>query len=96
MNSFEEEKSKLDPLQYEVTQKGGTERPFQNVYWNHKEVGVYVDVVSKEPLFASIDKFDSGTGWPSFTKPIHPEAVEEFEDRSLGMKRIEVKSVEAI
>ena len=95
MNNFEEQKQNLDPLQFDVTQKGGTERPFQNIYNNHKEAGVYVDVVSKEPLFSSIDKFDSGTGWPSFTNPIHPDAIEEFEDNTHGMKRVEVKSVQA-
>ncbi len=85
-------KKKLTPLQYEVTQKNGTERPFKNEYWdNHKE-GIYVDIVSAEPLFSSLDKFDSGTGWPSFTRPLEPNNIVEKEDRSLFMKRIEVRS----
>jgi peptide methionine sulfoxide reductase msrA/msrB len=85
-------KKKLTPLQYEVTQKNETERPFQNEYWdNHKE-GIYVDIVSGEPLFSSLDKFDSGTGWPSFTKPLEPNDIVEKEDRSFFMKRIEVRS----
>jgi peptide methionine sulfoxide reductase msrA/msrB len=85
-------KKKLTPLQYEVTQKDGTERAFQNEYWgNHKE-GIYVDVVSGEPLFSSLDKYDSGTGWPSFTRPIEPGNIVEKEDRSLFMKRTEVRS----
>ncbi len=85
-------KKKLTSLQYEVTQKNGTERPFQNDYWdNHKE-GIYVDLVSGEPLFSSLDKFDSGTGWPSFTKPLEPDNIVEKEDRGFFMKRIEVRS----
>ncbi len=85
-------KKKLTPLQYEVTQKNGTERPFKNEYWdNHKE-GIYVDIVSGEPLFSSSDKFESGTGWPSFTRPLEPNNIVEKEDRSLFMKRIEVRS----
>jgi peptide methionine sulfoxide reductase msrA/msrB len=82
----------LTPLQYEVTQKDGTEQPFANEYWDHKEVGIYVDVVSGEPLFSSRDKFDSGTGWPSFTRPIDPDAVVEKRDFSLFMIRTEVRS----
>lgn len=81
---------KLDPMQYHVTQEGGTERPFDNAYWNHHEDGIYVDVVTGEPLFSSADKFDSGTGWPSFTRPIG-ELVERS-DRSYGMRRTEVRS----
>jgi len=85
-------KKKLTSLQYEVTQKNGTERPFKNEYWdNHKE-GIYVDIVSGEPLFSSSDKFDSGTGWPSFTRPLEPNNIVEKEDKSLFMKRIEVRS----
>jgi peptide methionine sulfoxide reductase msrA/msrB len=85
-------KKRLTSLQYEVTQKNGTERPFQNEYWdNHKE-GIYVDIVSGEPLFSSSDKFDSGTGWPSFTKPLEPGNIVEKQDRSFFMKRTEVRS----
>jgi peptide methionine sulfoxide reductase msrA/msrB len=85
-------KKKLTSLQYEVTQRKGTERPFQNEYWdNHKE-GIYVDIVSGEPLFSSLDKFDSGTGWPSFTRPLEPNNIVEKEDRSFFMKRVEVRS----
>ncbi len=83
---------KLTPLQYEVTQKEGTERPFQNEYWDNKQPGIYVDIVSGEPLFSSLDKFDSGTGWPSFTRPLEPDNIVEREDRSLFMKRVEVRS----
>jgi methionine-R-sulfoxide reductase len=75
-----------------VTQKNGTEKPFQNEYWdNHKE-GIYVDIVSGEPLFSSSDKFDSGTGWPSFTRPLEPNNIVEKEDRGFFMKRVEVRS----
>lgn len=85
--------SKLSPEQYRVTQRDGTERPFENEYWDNKEPGIYVDVVSGEPLFASTDKFESHSGWPSFTKPIDPENVVENHDTSHGMKRIEVRSM---
>lgn len=88
-------KEKLTDLQYDVTQQCSTEPPFKNEYWNNKKQGIYVDVVSGEALFSSIDKFDSGTGWPSFTKPIEKQSVEEHEDNSYGMKRIEVKSSKA-
>ena len=84
-------KQKLNPLQYQVTQHEGTERPFQNEYWNNHEPGIYVDVVSGEPLFSSIDKYDSGTGWPSFTKPLVPENIKTKTDRSLLMERTEVR-----
>ena len=84
--------SKLSPEQYRVTQRDGTERPFENEYWDNKEPGIYVDVVSGEPLFASTDKFESHSGWPSFTKPIDPEYVEENHDTTNGMKRTEVRS----
>lgn len=91
--SLEEIKKKLSPLQFKVTQEEGTEPPFQNEFNNEKRVGLYVDVVSGEPLFTSMDKFDSGTGWPSFTKPIDSEAVTEKEDRHLFFqKRVEVRS----
>lgn len=85
-------RQKLTPLQYTVTQKEGTERPFQNEYWDNKQPGIYVDIVSGEPLFSSLDKFDSGTGWPSFTKPLEQNNIVEREDRSLFMKRVEVRS----
>jgi len=88
-------KNTLTPIQYTVTQKDGTEKPFDNEYWDNKEEGIYVDVVSGEPLFSSVDKYVSGTGWPSFTKPIDPYAVEEKEDNSLFSKRTEIRSVYA-
>ena len=84
--------SRLSPEQYRVTQRDATERPFDNAYWNNKEPGIYVDVVSGEPLFASLNKFESGTGWPSFTKPLDPENVVENTDISHGMTRTEVRS----
>ncbi|MBS3751117.1 MAG: peptide-methionine (R)-S-oxide reductase MsrB [Anaerolineales bacterium] len=93
--SKKELKKKLSPLQFKVTQRDGTERAFQNEYWDHKGEGIYVDVVSGEPLFSSQDKFKSGSGWPSFTKPIQEEGVIKNEDRSLGMRRIEVRSQKA-
>lgn len=85
-------KKELTPLQYKVTQQCGTEPAFKNEYWNNKKEGIYVDIVSGEPLFSSRDKFDSGTGWPSFTKPLKPENIVEKEDNSLFMKRTEVRS----
>lgn len=88
----EELKKKLDPLQYEVTQKDGTERAFANKYWDNKEPGIYVDVVSGEPLFSSLDKYDSGTGWPSFTQPIKKENIVTKTDRKMFMERTEVRS----
>lgn len=87
--------SSLSPEQYRVTQHDGTERPFNNAYWDNKEPGIYVDVVSGEPLFASVHKFDSGSGWPSFTKPIEPENVIENDDVSHGMTRTEARSKHA-
>lgn len=84
--------SRLSPEQYEVTQRNGTERPFRNAYWASKEPGLYVDVVSGEPLFTSLDKFDSDCGWPSFTKPVGGENVIENADTSHGMTRTEVRS----
>ena len=86
---------KLTPLQFDVTQNCGTEPAFDNEYWNNHREGIYVDVVSGEPLFSSNDKFDSGTGWPSFTKPLEPENIIKKEDNALGMKRTEVKSKKA-
>ncbi len=88
-------KAKLTPLQYEVTQHEGTERPFANEYWNNHEAGIYVDVVSGEVLFSSLDKYDSGTGWPSFTKPLEPANVKNKTDYALGMMRTEVRSAHA-
>lgn len=85
----------LTPEQYEITRKNGTEQPFSNPFWNHKEPGVYVDVISGEPLFASTDKFNSGTGWPSFTKPIAVKNIVERVDESHGMIRTEVRSAKA-
>ena len=84
--------SRLTPEQYRVTQKDGTERPFNNAYWDNKEPGLYVDVVSGEPLFASFDKFDSGTGWPSFVRPVEAENVVEKIDRGHAVSRTEVRS----
>ena len=88
-------KKTLTPLQYQVTQHEATERPFQNEFWNNHEAGIYVDVVSGEPLFSSLDKYDSGTGWPSFTKPLEAANVKTKTDRSLFMERTEVRSVHA-
>ena len=90
--SAEELKKKLTPEQYHVTQQCGTEPAFHNEYWNNHRAGIYVDVVSGEPLFTSVDKFDSGTGWPSFTKPIEKGHVAEKTDRAFGMERTEVRS----
>ena len=86
---------KLTPLQYRVTQHEGTEAPFQNEYWDNHEPGIYVDVVSGEPLFSSLDKFESGTGWPSFTKPLEPENITTKSDRQFLMTRTEVRSKNA-
>jgi len=85
-------KKRLTPLEYEVTQKEGTEPPFKNAYWDEHREGIYVDVVSGEPLFSSTDKFDSGTGWPSFTRPLDPKMVEEKRDFKLFLPRTEVRS----
>ncbi|OCP19462.1 MULTISPECIES: peptide-methionine (R)-S-oxide reductase MsrB [unclassified Ensifer] len=86
---------RLTPIQYHVTQESGTERPFTGAYTDNKEPGIYVDIVSGEPLFASADKFDSGCGWPSFTKPIVHANVQEVTDGSHGMIRTEVRSAHA-
>jgi peptide methionine sulfoxide reductase msrA/msrB len=88
----EELRQRLTPMQYKVTQENGTEPPFNNAYWNNHEMGIYVDIVSGEPLFSSTDKFDSGTGWPSFTKPLEPDNLVEKTDRSFFMSRTEVRS----
>ena len=85
-------KNDLTPLQYQVTQKAGTEPPFQNEYWDHKADGIYVDIVSGEPLFASIHKFDSGTGWPSFYRPINEQYIQLKSDFDLWVPRTEVRS----
>lgn len=88
-------KAKLTPLQYNVSQEGGTEPPFDNEYWDNKKPGLYVDIVSGEPLFSSLDKYDSGTGWPSFTKPINKDFLTFSEDYKLRLPRTEVKSKSA-
>jgi len=90
--SDDELRKKLTPTQYEVTQKDGTEPPFRNEYWDNHEAGIYVDVVSGEPLFSSLDKFESGTGWPSFTKPLDANNVKTKSDRKFFMVRNEVRS----
>ena len=88
-------REQLTPEQYKVTQHEGTEPAFRNEYWNNKQAGIYVDVVSGEPLFSSLDKYDSGTGWPSFTRPLEPANVQTREDRKLFMVRNEVRSKHA-
>src|SRR5262249_6024536 len=88
-------KKTLTRMQYDVTRCSATEPPFRNEFWNHHEAGIYVDVVSGEPLFSSTDKFDSGTGWPSFVKPLEAENVTEHSDTSYGMRRVEVRSTNA-
>ncbi len=93
--SVEDLKMKLTPTQFDVTQKEGTERAFSNEYWDNKEEGLYVDIVSGEPLFLSNDKFDSGTGWPSFTKPVDDKAIKIHADKKLFTLRTEVRSVKA-
>lgn len=90
--SKSELKQRLTELQFEVTQEDGTERPFNNAYWDNKKEGIYVDIVSGEPLFSSTDKFESGTGWPSFTRPIDESLVVEKKDRKFFMVRTEVRS----
>jgi methionine-R-sulfoxide reductase len=88
----EELKARLTPLQYKVTQEEGTERPFQNEYWDEHREGIYVDIVSGEPLFSSRDKFESGTGWPSFTRPVNQDMIVEKRDFKLFLPRTEVRS----
>jgi methionine-R-sulfoxide reductase len=88
-------KHQLTPEQYAVTQHEGTERPFHNAYWDNHEAGIYVDVVSGEPLFSSFDKFDSGTGWPSFVRPLEPDNLTTKSDHQLFMERTEVRSAHA-
>jgi methionine-R-sulfoxide reductase len=88
----EELRKRLTPAQYEVTQREGTEPPFNNAYWNNKKSGIYVDVVTGEPLFSSLDKYDSGTGWPSFNRPLEPENLLTHSDHKLFMTRTEVRS----
>ena len=90
--SDKELREKLTPEQYKVTQHEGTEAPFRNQYWDNHEAGIYVDIVSGEPLFSSLDKYDSGTGWPSFTRPLEDENIVTRSDRKLWMERNEVRS----
>lgn len=90
--NMDEKTIKLTPLQYEVTKNCGTEPPFKNEYWDNHRPGIYVDIVDGRPLFVSSDKFDSGSGWPSFTKPAAGAAIEEKPDGALGMSRTEVRS----
>ncbi|MGI8481409.1 MAG: peptide-methionine (R)-S-oxide reductase MsrB, partial [Chthoniobacterales bacterium] len=85
-------RKRLTPEQYNVTKENGTEPAFKNEYWDNHQVGIYVDVISGKPLFSSVDKFDSGTGWPSFTKPLDPKQVVQKSDGSYGMDRTEVRS----
>jgi methionine-R-sulfoxide reductase len=93
--SAAELKAKLTPLQYDVTQHAGTERAFSNEYWDNKKPGIYVDIVSGEPLFSSLDKYDSGTGWPSFTKPLEKANIRTGSDRLMGYLGAEVRSTHA-
>jgi len=93
--SDKELREQLSRLQYEVTQHEGTERPYSNEYWNNKKPGIYVDVVSGEPLFSSLDKYESGTGWPSFTRPLEPDNIATHTDFKLFMARTEVRSKQA-
>jgi len=90
--SEDELRQKLSSLQYQVTQHEGTEPPFRNEYWDNKHAGIYVDVVSGEPLFSSLDKYESGTGWPSFTKPLEPDHIVNHTDFKLILPRTEVRS----
>ena len=88
-------KRRLTPLQYQVTQQAATETPFNNLYWNNHEAGIYVDIVSGEVLFSSLDKYESGTGWPSFTRPLVAANIKTGDDRTIGMERTEVRSAHA-
>ena len=90
--NLNELKRKLSAEQFRITQESGTEQPFKNIYWNNDKPGLYVDVVSGEPLFSSLDKYDSGTGWPSFTRPVWNSGIIEKQDNEHGMARIEVRS----
>ncbi|MEN9564539.1 MAG: hypothetical protein RIR73_2783 [Chloroflexota bacterium] len=90
--SDQELSQRLTPRQYEITQHAGTEPPFQNEFWDHKQAGIYVDIVSGEPLFSSLEKFDSGCGWPSFTQPLTSENITEHTDTKFFMVRTEVRS----
>jgi len=90
--SAEQLRKELTSIQYAVTQNNDTEVPFKNPYWDHHAAGIYVDITTGQPLFSSLDKFDSGTGWPSFTRPIKPETLVEKRDRAHGMERVEVRS----
>ncbi len=94
-DNMDDLRKRLTDLQYRVTQEDATEPPFQNEYWDNKEEGIYVDIVSGEPLFSSLDKYDSGTGWPSFTRPLEEENIVEKKDYSHGMIRTEVRSKKA-
>ncbi len=91
----DELRKRLSPEQFKVTQECGTERAFHNKYWDNHDAGIYVDIVSGEPLFSSLDKYDSGSGWPSFTKPIGEAKLTEKQDTSHGMRRVEVRSPKA-
>jgi methionine-R-sulfoxide reductase len=93
--SDDELRAKLTPIQFNVTQREGTEPAFRNEFWDNHQPGIYVDVVSGEPLFSSLDKFDSGTGWPSFTRPLEPDNLRTKTDRKLLMARTEVRSAQA-
>jgi len=93
--SADELRRNLTPEQFAVTQEDATEPPFRNAFWDHKEPGIYVDIVSGEPLFTSLDKFDSGCGWPSFTRPMRADSVTEHEDRKIWQVRTEVRSAGA-
>ncbi|WP_338754838.1 peptide-methionine (R)-S-oxide reductase MsrB [Bacillus sp. FJAT-52991] len=92
VQSDEQLRKELTPLQYEVTRNNATEPPFRNEFWNHTEEGIYVDIISGEPLFSSLDKYDAGCGWPSFTKPLRRMEIAEKLDTSHGMRRIEVRA----